>query len=694
MKSKEPGSSRSNRLDGLRAQAARRVQGRQPGSGSELSAEEALTELQIHQAELEIQNEELRESHERLELARGRYFALFDLAPIPYLVFGPDHRVIELNLAAADLLDRPRQTSTPNAFALHLIPSERERFHGHLTQVFTSGRRSVVELGFGTSDQASRDLHLESQLLHATPDGDKVCLTAIIDLTERKRMERALRQSESRQRAILAALPDRVLLLTRQGHVVPFDVSGPDGALRVGGNLEEVLPAPLSEVVRRGLGRLAYDGAGSFAEEIAVRDTHGTRHFEVRMVSGGSAEMLVLIRDCTQRVELEARVRQSQKLQAIGQLAGGVAHDFNNILSIIKLNAARILEDDTEMSRIRSSATSILSETDKAAHLARQMLAFARRQPMETRAVEIVEVLQSMATLLARVLGEAIQVHHCSTASSVHVLADRVLLEQVIMNLGLNARDAMPSGGVLILAASRVSVASPPPSAPTGAKAGDYVMITVTDTGVGIAPEHLPRIFEPFFTTKEVGKGTGLGLATAFGIIHQHRGWIELTSTVGIGTAFRIHLPIAVAEAPPAAPLRPPMREGRERLLVVEDLAPLRELMVRLLSKVGHTVETADCGAAALARWPDLRDRIDLVITDVNMPGGVSGYALAQKLREDRPDLRFLFVSGFTQESPPAPFDRDGSQFLPKPFAPEILTAAIGACAERRGAARNPQVAV
>jgi two-component system cell cycle sensor histidine kinase/response regulator CckA len=684
MKPKDAGHPRSSPPDGLRAQAARRIQSHSVEPEKGLSAEEALTELQIHQAELEIQNDELRESQERLELARGRYFALFDLAPIPYLVFGPDHRVIELNLAAADLLGRPRVASTPNSFALHLTPGERERFHAHLTEVFTSERRSVVELGFGLGDRMNRDLHLESQLLRASPDGNKVCLTAVIDLTERKRMERALRQGESRQRAILTALPDRVLLLTRQGQVVPLESTSPDGQVQIGGNVDEVLPRPLAEVVHRGLSRFVTDAAADFSEEVVVLESRRTKHLEVRMVPSGSSEVLVLVRDCTQRIELEARVRQSQKLQAIGQLAGGVAHDFNNILSVIKLNAARILETEAEASLSSASACSILAETDRAAHLARQMLAFARRQPMETRPVDVVEVLQSMATLLARVLGEAIQVHHCSTAVSANVLADRVLIEQVIMNLGLNARDAMPAGGVLILAASKQSIPSPPATAPAGAAGGEYVVITVTDTGSGIAPEHLPRIFEPFFTTKEVGKGTGLGLATAFGIIQQHHGWIEVSSTVAIGTAFRIHLPIVTARPAIEAPMRPPIREGRERLLVVEDLTALRELMVRLLSKVGHTVEAAESGAAALARWPEIRERVDLVITDVNMPGGVSGYALAQRLREDRPDLRFLFVSGFALESPPSPFDRDGSQFLHKPFSPEVLTAAIGACAEAR----------
>ncbi len=371
MKSKDSGFTRSPSAEGLRAQATRRVQSHGSGQEKELSAEEALTELQIHQAELEIQNEELRESQVRLELARGRYFALFDLAPIPYVVFGPDHRVIELNLAAADLLDRPRHASTPSAFALHLTPAEREKFHAHLTEVFTSERRSVVELGFGLGDRLSRDLHLESQLLRASPDGDKVCLTAIIDLTERKRMERALRQSESRQRAILTALPDRVLLLTRQGQVVPLDSGATDGRAQLGGNLDEVLPQPLAEVARRGLVRLAADSSADFSEEVAVQEGRRTKYLEVRMVPGGASEVLVLVRDCTQRMELEARVRQSQKLQAIGQLAGGVAHDFNNILSVIKLNAARILDSEAEASVGSSSARSILTETDRAAHLAR-----------------------------------------------------------------------------------------------------------------------------------------------------------------------------------------------------------------------------------------------------------------------------------------------------------------------------------
>ncbi len=381
-------------------------------------------------------------------------------------------------------------------------------------------------------------------------------------------------------------------------------------------------------------------------------------------------------RDVTERKLLESQLRQSQKMEAIGQLAGGVAHDFNNILTVIHGHASLLQSTAVEPSR---SARQILQAADRAATLTRQLLTFSRRQFMQVRLLDLNQVVADMSCMLGRLLGEdiALQLHY--SAEPAPVRADPGMVEQVLLNLAVNARDAMPSGGVLGIKLTPRSLSSPVPGGHPESTKGEFICLSVTDTGCGISPENLRHIFEPFFTTKEVGKGTGLGLATVYGIVKQHGGWIEVSSQPGQGACFEVFLPAqSRAAAPSEKPGPQSVRGGSETILVVEDEAPVREVVCALLTAYGYRVIEARSGAQALQLWRQSHPEIDLLLTDLVMPDRVSGRDLAESLMAERPGLKVIFTSGYSAEVLGKDFVlQPGSGYLQKPYRPDKLAQAV-----------------
>ncbi len=379
--------------------------------------------------------------------------------------------------------------------------------------------------------------------------------------------------------------------------------------------------------------------------------------------------------DISERRRLEDQLRQAQKLEALGQLSGGIAHDFNNLLTVIQVNAALIVRAQTAPV-IKEHATDIVQASDRAAALTRQLLMVSRKQVMQQRVVDVNDVVSNMTRILQRALGEDIAlVAHCSTQLP-FVKADVGMLEQVLLNLALNARDAMPSGGQLSIATGDKLITEVDPQRGTP---GLYVFVSVSDTGAGIPPEALPHIFEPFFTTKDVGKGSGLGLATVYGIIRQHQGWIEVDSGPGRGTTFLFYLPVTSArrsEEPPDE-TEIDLPRGTETLLLVEDEHALREVVVEVLQRCGYTVIAAESGARALDLWPSL-GHVHLLLTDLVMPGGVTGRELAARLCAASPGMRVVYTSGYTaaQGGTGDPLV-EGVNFLQKPYLPEALARII-----------------
>jgi signal transduction histidine kinase/ActR/RegA family two-component response regulator len=392
--------------------------------------------------------------------------------------------------------------------------------------------------------------------------------------------------------------------------------------------------------------------------------------------------MLSLFRDVTTQRQLEEQLRQSQKMEAIGQLAGGVAHDFNNILTVIQGHASLLLTANLGESAGKS-ADQIVQAADRAAGLTRQLLTFSRRQLIQPRQLDVNKVVGNMTNMLGRLLGEdvTLQLNYCQLPPMAK--ADAGMLEQVLLNLAVNARDAMPKGGQLAIRIVITDVDEVYRRGRSEAQTNRFVCLSVADTGTGISPENLRRIFEPFFTTKEIGKGTGLGLATAYGIVKQHQGWIEVDSQVGKGTTFRIYLPYTgagqSAAEKPAAQLV--VRGGSETILLVEDEPPVCELVSRVLGKYGYQVLPASNAVEAMEIWRQHKARIALLLTDLVMPHHMNGRELAEKLWAERPELKVIFTSGYSADIVGKDFKLEPElNFLQKPYHPQTLVLAVRRC--------------
>jgi CheY-like chemotaxis protein len=321
-----------------------------------------------------------------------------------------------------------------------------------------------------------------------------------------------------------------------------------------------------------------------------------------------------------------------------------------------------------------------IAASERAASLTRQLLMFGRRQMMQLKPLDLNKVIENMTKMLKRLIGEHISLEARCAPGSCPVLADVNMMEQVLINLAVNSRDAMPKGGKLMIEIASVKVDSPPIEIK---HVGEFIRCSITDSGMGIAPENLPHIFEPFFTTKDIGKGTGLGLATVFGIVQQHNGWIKVESIVGQGTTFHIYLPRLAGDAPIQPETHPAIavRGGRETILLVEDEIPVRQLMHALLTRHGYKIHEASSGSEALKLWPAIRDQVDLLVTDMVMPDGVAGNELADKLIAEKPGLKVIYCSGYTNAAfPENSALRNNPNFLEKPFGPQKLLQRVRDC--------------
>src|SRR6185312_12659414 len=314
------------------------------------------------------------------------------------------------------------------------------------------------------------------------------------------------------------------------------------------------------------------------------------------------------------------------KMESIGQLAGGVAHDFNNILTVIQGHASMMRLRSELPEEIRGSVNQILLAAERATNLTRQLLTFSRKQTVQTRVLDLNEVVANLTKMLKHILRADVSLNVNYGSHSFLVRADAGMMEQVLMNLAINARDAMPDGGKLIISTSDESIGPEYVQLNPQGAVGDFVCLAVTDTGEGIAPENLARIFEPFFTTKPVGQGTGLGLATVYGIVRQHNGWLTVYSEVGKGTVFRIYLPAAKEreDKKMERPAIQDVRGGNETILLIEDEAPLRALDRSILEGYGYEVIEADSAGSAIEQWRENQNRISLVLTDIVIPGGAA----------------------------------------------------------------------
>jgi len=506
---------------------------------------------------------------------------------------------------------------------------------------------------------------------------------------DRLRAEEALRASEEAFRLLVEGIADHALcMLDTDGRVKSWNA----GAERLHGfSSAEALGLPLAaffpstevstgkttaalEVARRegrwsdeGW-RLRQDGSRFWANTVldAVVDRGG------RAV--GFAEVTRDLSDRRRALDLEEQLRQAQKLEAIGQLAGGVAHDFNNLLTVVSVYSEHLLEHLTPDDPQYEAAASIREAGARAAALTSQLLAFSRKAMVEPRVIDLNETVTGVGKMLRRLIGEHIEVSTSLADDLCPVCIDPTQAEQVLLNLAVNARDAMPQGGRLSIGTRNVDLG--PDMASTLAP-GRYAQLEVQDSGHGMTQEVRARVFEPFFTTKELGKGTGLGLATVYGIVKQAGGHIEVSSQEGTGTSFRVLLPSVDERAARPGPSQSARIGGSETVLLVEDEALVRRVARRTLEASGYTVLDAPSGDSALQLLSTLEDKIHLLLTDVVMPG-MSGRKLADAVRSRRPEIKVLYMSGYTDDAAV----RNGiveatDAFLPKPFTPSSLTRKV-----------------
>ncbi|MCX6893986.1 MAG: PAS domain S-box protein [Verrucomicrobia bacterium] len=384
-------------------------------------------------------------------------------------------------------------------------------------------------------------------------------------------------------------------------------------------------------------------------------------------------------RDITREQQLERQVIEVQKMEAVGQLAGGVAHDYNNILAAGMMQLGILLADPNLTPELRHALENLKAGTDRAANLTRQLLMFSRRQAMQIRPVELNHLLEEEIKMLRRLLGEHIELMIPPPSGPAWIEADPGMMEQIIMNLCINARDAMPKGGRLTVGIRTVDFTAATAPANPEARTGKFVCLSVADTGCGMSDVVRRRIFEPFFTTKEVGKGTGLGLATVYGIVKQHNGWVEVESEVGQGSEFRVYLP-ANPNAAPATAAGPSakIKGGSETVLVVEDETDVRASVVLCLKYAGYRVCEATNGPEALAQWREHAGQINLLLTDMIMPGGMTGLELAEAFQKLKPALPVIIASGYSNEIVRSGIPvRPGYSYLPKPCDAIALTNAV-----------------
>jgi PAS domain S-box-containing protein len=558
------------------------------------------------------------------------------------------------------------------------------------------GARVATEIRFLHADGSWRVGEVIAQNLLGHPAVRGIVINTH-DITERKRVEEELEVQRAYFAELFESAPEAIVLVDEHDRVLR---ANQEFTRTFGYTIEEVVGRPAADLI---IPAELRDEALAITERVAVGEkvsleTVRRRKDGVRVpvsilatairAPGKGLEIYGIYRDITGRKQLEEQLLQSQKIEAVGRLAGGIAHDFNNLLTAIRGHTSFLMEEIPTDAPWRSELGEIDRAAGRAASLTRQLLAFSRKQILNPRVVDLNALILGMEKLLRRLIGEDIALVAALSPGECRVKADPGQLEQVLLNLVVNARDAMPAGGRIVVETRPVpaSVASAPASAAPAA--GGYALLAVRDNGQGMDEQTRERIFEPFFTTKGPGEGTGLGLSTVYGIVEQSGGWLRVESEVGRGTTMSVFLPWAeeAVEAPPA-PARQGEAAGRgETVLLVEDDGAVRALARRILERQGYRLLAAGTGEEAIQLATHHDGALDLLLTDVVMPG-MSGRELAERLTAERPGLGVLFMSGYTEDDVlRRGIFETGTSFLGKPFTPDVLARRVREVLERRSA--------
>jgi signal transduction histidine kinase/ActR/RegA family two-component response regulator/HAMP domain-containing protein len=501
--------------------------------------------------------------------------------------------------------------------------------------------------------------------------------TAVGLAVERKRADAELQKLA----AFVQLNPDAAMELNENGTITYFNEAAQQLAASVSRNHpNEVLPPDIDRIIRECL------TSGQSKVRLEIKMDGRTFSWSVHPVLPSNV-VHCYVEDITERLSLEAQLRQAQKMESIGQLAAGVAHDFNNMLTIIQGHSSSLLSRPTLPPEVVDSVQAVYFAAERAAGLTRQLLMFSRKNVMQPEMLDLQKIVGNMSKMLERLLGETITLEFQPAMDNSFVQGDCGMIEQVVMNLSLNARDAMPRGGRLTIGIETVDIDAVFIETHPQAHAGPFVRLQVVDTGIGMDSATMGRIFEPFFTTKDVGQGTGLGLATVYGIVKQHEGWVEVNSEPGKGSTFDVFLPasdkvpaFAQEEAASAAPVA----GGSETILIVEDEPVLRSMARDILEECGYRILEASSGKEALDVWNQRANEIDLLLTDMVMPDGVSGADLVERLLASRPRLKVVFTSGYTaNEVNQKMLTRTRASFLAKPYTHTELAKTVRDCLDQ-----------